>query len=164
MLFRRDIAYHGSSEPCNLGGSYCRSDVVVSRGNICGERAKCVEWCFVASAHLTVHILFNLVHWHMTGAFDDDLNIFLPSAQGEFAQYIEFKKLCFVVGIVYATWAHAVAKRNSHVVLTEDVANLIEMCIKEAFLVVKHTPFCDYAASARDAAGEAALQQVGVLL
>ena len=79
--------------------------MVVTWSDIGGERAEGVERCFVASAHLAVHILFDFVHRHVSRSFDYHLYIVLPCTQSEFAQHIEFEELSLVVCVVYAAGA-----------------------------------------------------------
>ena len=158
VLLRSNVAYHGSAEPCYLSSTYSRSNVVVGGSNIGGQRAECVERGFVARFDLALHIFLDFVHWHVTRTFDNHLHIVSPSLLGQFAEHIKFEELSTVVGIVDATGTHTVAKRNCHIVLTEDIAYLIEVSVEETFLIVQHAPFGHNATATRNAACETTLE------
>ena len=126
--------------------------MVVTRSDICRERAKCVERRVVAHFNLAVHVFANLVHRHVTRTFNDDLNALLPGNFGEFAERIKFGELCHVVCICNGTRTESIAQRNANVVLRENVADFVEVRVEEVLLLVDHAPAGDdRTATAHDA-------------
>ena len=91
----------------------------------------------------------------MAGAFDHHLHVVLPGDLGQFAQRLQFAELRFVVGIVDRAGTQAVAEREAHVVGLHDLADVLEMGVEEAFLVVRQAPFRHDRAAARHDAGHA---------
>ena len=88
----------------------------------------------------------------MSRSFDKSLHVLLPSPCDQFSHGIEFGKLSSIVGIGYASRAQSVAKRESHIILCHDIADIIEMFIQETFLLMYEAPLGhDTASSAYDA-------------
>ena len=98
----------------------------------------------------------------MAGTLYDNLYVVCPRLLCELAQHIEFEELCAVVGIVYRTGTHTVAQRHGHVVTGKYLANLVEMGIEEALLVMQHAPLGHDRASPRNDAGKALFHQFGM--
>ena len=88
MLFRCDVAEEGGAVESGGGTAYCGSYVVVAGCDVCDEWAEYVEWSVVAEFLLDFHVVFNLVEWYVSGAFDDDLAVFLLSPFCEFGDGI----------------------------------------------------------------------------
>ena len=110
MLLGRDIAKHRRAEPADHGGADGRRDVVISRRHIRSQRPQGIERRLIARGKLAVHILLDLVHRHMAGAFDHHLDIVLLGDAVEFAQRVEFGELGRIVGIRRRARAQAVAQ------------------------------------------------------
>src|SRR5665811_682084 len=109
----------------------------------------------MAPLQLQVHVLLDQMHRHMAGAFDHHLHIVLPGNLSEFAQSFQFSKLRFIVGIVDRTRAQTITKAEAHVVALHDLADILEMGVEEALLVMRQTPLCHDRTAARHDAGHA---------
>ena len=133
MFLRRHVAEHRRAEPADHRRADGRRDVVVAWRNIGGERAKRIERGFVAGLQLAVHVLLDLVHRDMAGAFDHHLNIVFLRNPVEFAQCLQFGELRRVIGIRRRTGPQTVAQRERHVIAAEDFADLFEMRVEEIF-------------------------------
>ena len=141
MLLWRDIAEHRRAVPTDHRRANAAGDMVIARRNVGGERSKRVEWRFAAHLQLLGHILFNLVHRHMAGAFDHHLHIRFPRAVGQLAQRIELGKLRFVIGVGNRSGAQAIAKAVGDVIGLHNLGNVVEMFVEEAFLMMREAPF-----------------------
>ena len=132
-----------------------RGDVVIARRDIGGQRPQRIERRLVADLELPVHILLDLVHRHMAGAFDHHLHIVLLRDAVEFAQRVEFGELRGVIGVGGRAGAQAVAQRERHVILLQEFADVLEMRVEEILLVMRQAPFGQDRAAAGDDAGDA---------
>ena len=94
-----DVAQHRRAEPADHRRADAAGDVVVAGRDVGGERSERVERRFAAHLKLLGHILLDLVHRHMAGAFDHHLNIGFPRAVGEFAKCVKLGKLRFIIGV-----------------------------------------------------------------
>jgi hypothetical protein len=91
----------------------------------------------------------------MAGALDHHLHVVLPGDLGQLAQGFQFAQLRLVVGVVDRTRAQAVAEAEGDVVGLHDFADVLEVRVEEAFLVVRQTPLGHDRAAAADDAGHA---------
>ena len=64
----------------------------------------------------------------------------LPGFRGQFAQHFQFGELRFVAGIRDATRPQSVAKRKAHVVLLENLADVVKILVQEILLFVMLHP------------------------
>ena len=99
----------------------------------------------------------------MPRSFYQHLHVFVPGSFDEFAHGVELRKLSTVVGIVNRAGAQTVAQGDGYVVLSADVADVIEMGVEEALLVVHGAPRRDDAAAAAYHARETVERVVHVL-
>ena len=60
--------------------------------------------------NLSLHILANLVHWHVSRTFDERLYVLVPCTENEFAHSVEFGKLSSVISVSDATRTETVAE------------------------------------------------------
>jgi hypothetical protein len=100
-------------------------------------------------------LILDLVHRHMAGAFDHHLAALRPGDLGELAERLQFGELRAVIGIGDRAGAQAVAERERHVIGAHDVADLVEVLVEEALLVMRQAPLGHDRAAARDDAGDA---------
>ena len=119
------------------------------------ERPERVERRFAAGRELLVHVLLDLVHRHVAGAFDHHLHVLRPGALGQLAQRVELGELRLVVGVGDRAGAQAVAERIGDVVGLHDLGDLVEPLVEEALLVMREAPFRHDRAAAADDAGDA---------
>ena len=110
MLLGCDITEHRGAIPADLRRADAAGDMVISRRDVGGERPERVEGRFAARLKLLFHILLDLVHGHMPRPFDHHSHILCPGALGEFAQRVELGKLRFVIRVVNASRAQAIAE------------------------------------------------------
>ncbi len=141
MFLWSNIAYHCSSKTSDYGCADSRCDVVVCRGNVCGQWAERVERSFVAS-FLSRSILAGIL---FIGTCPGPSISTCTSCSHAFS--VSSPEHDQVPGTGRGRWhrglsrdAYAVAERNSHVVFVEDFADFVEMGIEEAFLVVDYAP------------------------
>ena len=109
----------------------------------------------MALAQLLVHVLFNEVHGHVAGAFYHHLHIVGPGYFSELAQRFQLGKLRFVVGIGDGAGAQAITQREGHIVGLHNLANLLEVGVKKALLMMRQAPLGHDRAPARHNAGHA---------
>ncbi|CAE6853589.1 hypothetical protein R69658_07281 [Paraburkholderia aspalathi] len=150
VFLRRDVAEHGRAEPADHRRANARRDVVVARRDVGRQRSQRVERCFVTPFELQVHVLLDQLHRHVAGALDHGLNVVLPRDLRELAERLQFAELRFVVGIVDRTGAQTVAEREGYVIRLHDFADVFEVLVQEAFLVVSEAPLRHDRAAARD--------------
>ena len=140
VLFRRDVAEHGSPEPADHGRADPGSDVVVAGRDVRRQRAERVEGGLAALAQLLVHVELDLVHRHMAGAFDHHLAALYPGNLRQFAERLQFRKLRTVVGVGDGARTQTVAQGERYIVGPHDVADLVEALVEKAFLVMGQAP------------------------
>ncbi len=157
MLLRRHIAQHGGAVAGDLHAADGGRDVVVARSGVGGERSKRVERRVLADRLLHLDVHAHGVERNMARSFDHHLHIVVPCALGQFAQRHELGELRRVVRVGERARTQTVAERERDVVLREDVAQLVEMRVQEAFLMVLQAPF----GHDRTAAGDNARHAVG---
>ncbi len=88
----------------------------------------------------------------MARPFDHHLAAVLPGDLGQLAQGLQLGELGAVVGVGEAAGAQAVAQREGDVIGAADVADLLEMLVEEALLVMRQAPLGhDRTAAAHDA-------------
>ena len=153
MLLRRDVAEHRRAVPADHRRPDGAGDVVVARRRVCDEGAKRVERRLVAFLELLVHVLLDLVHRHVAGAFDHDLDVVFPGDLGQLAQGFQLGELRLVVGVGLTARTQPVAQREADVVLLHQLAHFLEMGVEETFLVMRQAPFRHDRAAAADDAG-----------
>ena len=152
VLLRSDIAEHGGSEPSDLCATDGGSDMVVAWGDVGDKGTEGVEWSLMAMVELTLHVLLDFLQWHVTRTLDESLHVLVPCASDKFAHRVEFGKLCLVVGISDTTRTQAIAQGQCHVILSHDVADVVEVLVEETFLVMVETPLAhDATSTAHDA-------------
>ena len=76
----------------------------------------------------------------MARPFDHYLNIVLPGNLGELTQGFELAELGFVVGIGNGAGTQAVTETESHVIGFHNFADVFEVLVQEAFLMMGQTP------------------------
>ena len=140
VLLRRDVAEHRGAVPADHRGADRGGDVVVAGGDVGRQRAERVERRLVADLELEVHVLLDLVHRHVAGAFDHHLHVVLPGDLRQLAQRAQLGELRLVVGVGDAARPQAVAEREGDVVGLHDLADLLEVRVEEVLLVVREAP------------------------
>ncbi len=153
MLFGRHVTKHGCAKPSDHGRADRRGDVIVSWGDIRGQRPQRVKRRFLADRQLLVHVLFNQMHRDMARALDHHLNIVPPGDFGQFSQSVQLRKLGGIIGIRNAPGSQSVPQREAHIILLHDLTDLFKMGIKKIFLVMGQAPFGQDGSTAGDNAG-----------
>ena len=110
MLLRCDVAKHRGAVPADHCGTDRRGDVIVSGGDVGGERPERVEGRLAAKPKLLVHVVLDQMHRHVAGALDHGLHVVLPGDLRELAERSELRHLRLVVGIEARAWTQSVAK------------------------------------------------------
>ncbi len=82
MLFRRNVAKHCGAVPADHRSADSAGDMVVAGRDVGRQRPQGVEWRFAAHRELFFHILLDLVHRDVAGAFDHHLHVARPGALG----------------------------------------------------------------------------------
>jgi len=88
MLLGGDVAEEGGAVEGGGGPTDCGGYVVIAGRDVRYERAEYVERGVVAEFLLDFHVVLNLVEGYVSGAFDDDLAVFLLSPFCEFGDGI----------------------------------------------------------------------------
>src|SRR5579863_2151144 len=78
VLFRGNVAEHGSPVPSDHGGADGAGNVVIAGSDVGDQRSQGVERGFVAEFDFFFDLLLDLVHGDVAGAFGHDLNVVLP--------------------------------------------------------------------------------------
>ena len=107
--------------------------MVISRSDIGNEWSEHIKWRAATDALLDLHVCFDFVHGHMTGALDHDLHIFCPRAACQFAESYEFFDLADIGRISKTSRTAGVAKRDRDIVFTADIEDLVVMLIERIF-------------------------------
>src|SRR5664279_1394475 len=155
VLFRSDVAEHRRAMPADERRANRGGNVVVAGGDVDHQRAQRIEGSAVAKFDFLVHLLLDLVERHVAGAFDHHLHIAFPGFCRQLAQGFKLGKLRFVAGIGNAAGTQAVAQRITHVVLSENLGDLVEVIVEEVLLVVMRHPLRQDRATAAYDAGNA---------
>ena len=126
--------------------------MVVAGRDVGHQRAERVERRLVAELVFLLDLHLDLVHRDVAGAFDHHLHVVLPGVLGQLAERLQLGELGFVAGVGDAAGAQAVAQGEAHVVLLEDLADVVEVLVQE-FCLWLCTIHCgqDRAAAADDA-------------
>ena len=124
--------------------------MVVSRRDIRRQRTQRVERSFVRELELKIHILFDQVHRHVAWTFDHDLAVALPGNLRQFSQRRQFSELRFVIRIRNRTWTKPVAEAERNVISLHDLADFLEVCVEEIFLVMRKAPLRENGSTAAD--------------
>ena len=140
-----------------------RRDVVVAGRDIRNERSKRVERRFVAHLTLFDDLHFDLVERDMARPFDHHLNVVLPGFLRQFAQRLQFRKLRGVAGIGNAAGAKSIAQREAHIVLLEDLADLVKVLVQQILAMILDHPLGQDRAPAAHDSGDAFRRQRHVL-
>ena len=155
VLLRRDVAEHRRAAHRDVGRTDGRGDVVVAGRDIGDEGTEGIEGGIGSPVLLQLVVFLNHIERDVAGALDHDLDVVLPGATGELADGLQLRKLCGVIGVREAAGAQAVAEGEGDVVAGEDFAELVEVLIKEGFLVVGEAPAGHDGTAAADDAGDA---------
>lgn len=81
---------------------------------------------------LLVHILLDLVHWHMARTFYHNLNIMLPGKRRQLSQRLQLGELGFVIGIGDRAGTQAIPseKATSYVFM---ISHMSSKCVYRKF-------------------------------
>ena len=90
MLFGGDVAEHGRAVHADDRCTDSRSDVVVARCHVDGQRPEGVEGRLVAQLLLERDVLGDLVQRHVARSFDHHLDVVAPRHLGEFTEGGQF--------------------------------------------------------------------------
>ena len=101
----------------------------------------------MAFLNLAVHVFTDFVHGDVSRSFDKGLYVFGPGPFHQFAHGVQFGKLGTVVGIENRPGTQTVTERYGHVVLSQNVADVVEMFIQETFLLMISAPLGDDASA-----------------
>src|SRR5579884_1902666 len=159
MLFGRDVTEHRRAVPADHRRTDRTGDVIVPRRDVGNERPERVERRFFTDLELLVHVLFDEVHWNVSGAFDHDLHVVSPRNIRELAQRFELGELRRIVRIRGASRTQPVAQRERDVVRLHNLADLFEMRVEEVLLVMREAPLRQNGTAAGNDSGDAICRQ-----
>ena len=163
MILGGDVTQHSSTQPGYLCATYSTGDMVITWSNICYDGTEGVERCLVALLQLSLHVFTNLVHGHMSGALDKCLYILIPRACDEFAHGVEFGKLGSIVRVGCTSRSQSVAQRQGHIILSHNVADIIEVLVQETLLIVQQAPLAHDATTTTYYAAQSAIGQMNIV-
>ena len=95
----------------------------------------------------------------MAGPFNHHLHIVLPRDLREFPKRFQLAQLRRIIGVINRAGAQAIAQRKRDIIGLHNLANLFEIGIEKAFLVMRQAPFRHNRAAARNNAGHALRRQ-----
>ena len=140
VFFGGDVAEHRGAVPADHRRPDRGGDVVISGCDVRGERSEGVERGLVADFQLQVHVLFDLVHRDVSGAFDHDLHVVFPGDFRELTEGAQLSELGVVVGVGDASRAQPVTEGERHGIGGHQLAHVPEMGVEKVLLVVGQTP------------------------
>src|SRR4051812_10345182 len=127
MLLWRDIAEHSGAEPTDHRRTDSRSDMIITRRNIRGQRPQRIKRRLMTFLQLLIHILLDQMHGYMSGPFDDDLAIMFPGYLRQLTQRLQLRKLRRVIGVRDRTWPQSIPQRERDIICLHDLTNLFKM-------------------------------------
>ena len=84
--------------------------MVITGGAIADYRAENIKRSIVADLLFAVHIHFDLIKRHVSGAFDHDLHTGFAAPENQFSEGVEFGELSFIGSIGKASGAQTVSE------------------------------------------------------
>ncbi len=162
VLFGGHVAQHGGTVHAGIGRTDAAGDMVVTRSDVGDQWAQNVERSTVADFDLPLDVHLDLVQRNVSWSFNHDLRAFFPTAFGAFTENVQFGELSVVGSVCDRPRTQSIAERPGHVVLTHDVAKIVEGFQQWVLLVVSHHPFGDQRSTAADDTGHAIDGQVQV--
>ncbi len=140
QMFRRRHIAQERRPVCRRGGRpNGGNDMVVPRGDIDDHGSQDVKRRPVAEFLLLFHVHLHLVEGNMPRTLHHDLHARRTRPAHKFSQNGQFPELCRVARIRQTARTQSVPQRNRHVVLAQNLANLIPARVKRVFrLVVLH--------------------------
>ena len=75
----------------------------------------------MANSFLQAHIGGNLIHSHVAGPFDHDLDILIPGPLCQSSQLDEFRNLSGIGAVIQTAGAEGVSQADGHIKLPQDV-------------------------------------------
>ena len=117
----------------------------------------------MAFLDLPFHVLLNLVQGHMTRSFNKCLHMLLPCPDNQFAHRVKFGELGFIVCIINGARTQTISQRDSHIVLRQNIADVIKMLVQERFLVVNQAPFAHDATAPTHDTAQTLVGQMDIL-
>ena len=124
--------------------------MVIPRENVGHQGAQHIEWRLMANAFLQTHIGGNLIHGHVAGPFDHDLDILIPGPLCQSSQLDEFRNLSGIGAVIQAAGTEGVSQADGHIKLPQDVQNIIKVLIEWVFLARHLHPGKEKGAPPRD--------------
>mmetsp|Transcript_2080 Transcript_2080/g.3616 ORF Transcript_2080/g.3616 Transcript_2080/m.3616 type:complete len:280 (-) Transcript_2080:999-1838(-) len=141
MLLGRHIAEHGSAHSTDVGRTDGAGNVVVARGNVCGQRPQGVEGCLVAPVELFPHVVRDLVQGHVSRSFVHYLNALLPGSHGQITLDLEFTELGLIIGILDTARTESIPDAQGHIILLANVQDVIPVLVCKILLVLGDAKF-----------------------
>lgn len=92
MFFGGDVTQHRAAVPADHGCADCGCDVVVAWRNISGKGAQSIEWGFVTSRQLFVHVFFDELHGDVSRPLNHDLDVREYAAEKQLADDAALKQ------------------------------------------------------------------------
>ena len=153
MLFGRDITEHRATKPADHRRANTGRNMVVTGSDVGGQRPQRIKRCFIAALQLLVHIFLDELHRHMPWTFDHALHVMLPGDSGQLTKGFQLTELRCIVGVGDRTGTQAITQRKGHIIGLHDLADIVEVGIKEVFLMMCQAPFGHNGAATRHYSG-----------
>ena len=118
-----------------------------------------VERSLVAKLHFLLHLHLDLIQRDVARALDHHLHVVLPGDLGQLSERLQLRELRLIAGVRNRAGPQAVAEREAHVVLLEDLADVLEALVEEVLLVVLHHPLGQNGSAPADDSGDAVGRQ-----
>ena len=155
VLLRRDVAEHGCAVPADHGGADRRRNVVVARRDVGDERAQSVERCFVAELLLFLDLLFDLVERNMPGPSIMTCTSYSQAFLVSSPRVSSSANCASIAGVGDASRTQSIAEGKAHIVLRENLADVVKTFVEKVLLVVVRHPLGQNRAAAAYDAGDA---------
>ena len=136
MLFGRHITKHRATVPTDHRRPDGRSDMVITRCNVRGQRSQSVKGRLMTPLQLLLHVFLNEVHGHMSRPLVHHLHAAFPGPFRQVSLRLQLPELRLIVRIRQGTRTQSVPDREANVIRGHDIANVVPMSPKEVLLVM----------------------------
>ncbi len=154
VFLRRDVAQHRGAGLRDHRRADRRRDVVVRGRDVGGQRPERIEGRLLAQLLFQPHILDDLVHRDVARALDHHLHAMGFRDLRQLAERAQLRELRGVVGVGDRAGPQPVAEGERDVVAGQDLAQFLEVGVKERLLVMREAPGRHDRAAAADDAGD----------
>ena len=136
VFLGRHVAQHVGAVPTDHRRADGARDMVVSRSDVGHQRAERVERRFVADLLLLADIHFDLVQRNVSGSLYHHLHVAFPGTFRQLPECLQFGELRLVTRVRDGSRAQRISQRNSDVIRSENLEQLVVMFVERVLLTV----------------------------